>query len=360
MTRLTVGEPAPLFVAPTSSRPDYDFGTVAGRFIVLVFIPSSSSEAGQALGAALAADRALFDDDRCAFFGVSGDAEDQAQSRLKDDAPGVRWFYDPDGVIAGLYGVAEPGRDASPMWFLLDPMLRVLALGPLDVPRAMIDEVRRLPPLDAHAGGEVTAPVLIVPRVFEPGLCSALIDHYRQQGGEASGFMVQRDGRTVLAFDPSQKRRADCIIQDEQLRTDCRVRIQRRLVPEIAKAFQFQATRMERYLVACYSGEDRGRFAAHRDNTTKGTAHRRFAVTLNLNAGDYDGGELRFPEFGPRLYKPPTGGAVVFSCSLLHEALPVTRGLRYAFLPFLYDEAAAELRERNNPHLDPNIGEYRR
>jgi hypothetical protein len=26
----------------------------------------------------------------------------------------------------------------------------------------------------------------------------------------------------------------------------------------------------------------------------------------------------------------------VFSCALLHEALPVKRGKRYAFLPFLY------------------------
>jgi hypothetical protein len=45
MTRPTIGEPTPLFVAPTSSRPDYDFGTVAGRFIVLAFAPSSASPA---------------------------------------------------------------------------------------------------------------------------------------------------------------------------------------------------------------------------------------------------------------------------------------------------------------------------
>jgi hypothetical protein len=37
----------------------------------------------------------------------------------------------------------------------------------------------------------------------------------------------------------------------------------------------------------------------------------------------------------------------------------VTRGKRYAFLPFLYDEAAAAIREKNNRYLDPEIGEYR-
>jgi predicted 2-oxoglutarate/Fe(II)-dependent dioxygenase YbiX len=69
-------------------------------------------------------------------------------------------------------------------------------------------------------------------------------------------------------------------------------------------------------------------------------------VTINLNDG-FDGGELWFPEFGTRRYRPQLGGAVVFSCSLLHEATPVTRGLRYATLPFLYDDAAAQIRERN-------------
>jgi predicted 2-oxoglutarate/Fe(II)-dependent dioxygenase YbiX len=112
------------------------------------------------------------------------------------------------------------------------------------------------------------------------------------------------------------------------------------------KAFQFGASRIERYIVACYDGSQGGHFRAHRDNTTPGTAHRRFAVTLNLNE-DFDGGELWFPEFGDRRYRPPLGGAVVFSCSLLHEATPVTRGLRYASLPFLYDDAGAAIRAAN-------------
>ena len=42
---------------------------------------------------------------------------------------------------------------------------------------------------------------------------------------------------------------------------------------------------------------------------------------------------------------------MVFSCSLLHQAMPVTRGRRYAFLPFLYDEAAARVREANRASL---------
>jgi predicted 2-oxoglutarate/Fe(II)-dependent dioxygenase YbiX len=164
--------------------------------------------------------------------------------------------------------------------------------------------------------------------------------------------MRTENGKTVGKLDPNFKRRSDVTIQDPALRNAVVHRIHDRLAPEIKKAFQFKVTRIERYIVACYSGEDAGFFRAHRDNTTAGTAHRRFAVTINLNAEDYDGGELRFPEFGQRRYKAPTGGAVVFSCSLLHEALPVTRGLRYATLPFLYDDEAAAVREANRHLLE--------
>jgi hypothetical protein len=41
----------------------------------------------------------------------------------------------------------------------------------------------------------------------------------------------------------------------------------------------------------------------------------------------------------------------VLSCPLLHEATPVTRGRRYAFLPFLYDEEAAKVRQANLGHV---------
>ncbi|MNC94591.1 hypothetical protein D3C83_114830 [compost metagenome] len=44
---------------------------------------------------------------------------------------------------------------------------------------------------------------------------------------------------------------------------------------------------------------------------------------------------------------------MVFSCSLMHEALPVTRGRRYAFLPFLYDQAAAEVRRETDGLIVP-------
>jgi predicted 2-oxoglutarate/Fe(II)-dependent dioxygenase YbiX len=193
----------------------------------------------------------------------------------------------------------------------------------------------------------VPAPVLIVPRIFEPELCRTLTRYYEERGGEESGFMRDVGGKTVAVHDYGHKRRRDQEIAEEPLRKTCMVRIHDRLAPEILKAFQFRATRIERYIVACYEAETGGHFRPHRDNTTKGTAHRRFAVSLVLNTGEFEGGNLRFPEFGRQTYCPPAGGAVVFSCSLLHEATPVTKGKRYVFLPFLYDDAAARIRQEN-------------
>ena len=69
------------------------------------------------------------------------------------------------------------------------------------------------------------------------------------------------------------------------------------------------------------------------ERSSPGTAERRFAVTINLN-DDYDGGGVVFPEYGPDHYRPEAGGILIFSCSLIHEALPVTRGRRFALLNF--------------------------
>jgi predicted 2-oxoglutarate/Fe(II)-dependent dioxygenase YbiX/peroxiredoxin len=354
MTHLTPGDPAPWFTARTPARPDFQFGTVAGRPVVLSFIGSAGLAAGKAMLDGLLAQWARFDNRHASLFIVSQDGADEAQGRIPHGG-GVHVFWDFDARIAALYGLVGKGADGRPVQQLgsivLDPMLRVLRSVRLDSPdthaRAVIEALAT--PLPARP-----APVLLLPRVFEPDFCRALIGLYERGASAPSGFM-QTDpvtGKTVLRNDPKMKRRRDCIITDGAVRNAIQARLKRRLVPEIAKAFQFHATRIERHIVARYDAEEGGHFSAHRDNTTKGTAHRRFAVTINLNAEDYAGGDLVFPEFGQQAFRAPTGGALVFSCSLLHEARPVTAGSRYCFLPFLYDEAAAKIRQQNRGFLD--------
>ncbi len=85
--------------------------------------------------------------------------------------------------------------------------------------------------------------------------------------------------------------------------------------------------------------------------------HRRFAASINLNS-DYEGCDLIFPEFGRRIYRAPVGGAIVFSCGALHEVTPVTRGKRYAFVPFFYAEEDAALSKANNIYLRDGEARY--
>jgi predicted 2-oxoglutarate/Fe(II)-dependent dioxygenase YbiX len=243
---------------------------------------------------------------------------------------------------------------------VLDPTLRVLAIFPMpgdgDGGAAVVlDYLQTLPPPERFAGFEIPAPILVLPNVFEPDFCRVLVETYEREGGAESGFMREVDGKTVLLRDHAHKRRQDCTIEDQALRRAIQVRIVRRVAPEIARIYAFDATRMERYIVGCYAAEDAAHFRAHRDNTSKGTAHRRFALSINLNA-DFAGGELSFPEYGPRAYKAGPGTAIVFPCNLLHAVSPVTQGRRYAFLPFLYDDAAAKVREENDQFLEDSTG----
>ena len=366
---LSPGDPAPWFTARNRSNPMYKFDTTAGLYVVLSFIGSAAQDYSQSLLKAVTNGplRQHFNDEKCAFFAVSTDPADEAGNRLPHIVPGIRHFYDHDRAVSTLYGAIQADGMVQryvPFTLVLDPQLRVITTIPLanaDEHHAQLTRIlTNLPALDDHAGVALNAPVLIVPRVFEPEFCRELIGLYEQNGGKPSGFMRQQGNATVAMLDPTFKKRKDFTFETEPeyepLRATIRQRLIKRLIPEIQKAFQYKVTRIERYIVACYEGEEGGFFRRHRDNTTAGTAHRRFACTLNLNAEDYDGGELVFPEFGTRTYRAPTGGAVIFSCSLLHEATPVTRGTRFAFLPFLYDDAASKIRQENSGVIRDDTG----
>lgn len=344
------GEPAPLFGGDLDNDRDFGFGKVGGRWIILQFLPRLSMDLVRDAHQVILDRASLFDDVNACYFGVISDPADLA-SGPRTRMPGRRYFKDLSEEIARLYGQKIEGG-YRPLTFLIDPMFRVVAVEPLRRTAEALDLLEHYMAAERSALVEGMAPVLTVPRIFEPEFCKTLIDYYERSGGAKSGFMRQVGEKTVVVHDAAVKRRKDVTIEDENVRTAALARIRRRLLPMIERAYNWRGTRIERYLIACYSSEDQGFFNVHRDNTTAATLHRKFAVTINLNAEDYDGGGLRFPEYGPRTYKPPTGGATVFACGLLHEATPVTRGVRYAFLPFLYDEESVKIREQNAHLVD--------
>jgi predicted 2-oxoglutarate/Fe(II)-dependent dioxygenase YbiX len=183
------------------------------------------------------------------------------------------------------------------------------------------------------------APLLVVPDVLGPEQCAELIAVWEQQGHSETGVESSTGGGRAEQRSAQLKRRRDHVVGDPQRSRELAATIGRRVMPELSKAFAYHASRFEGFKIACYQASDRGFFSAHRDNLSPATAHRRFALTLNLNDG-YQGGQLRFAEYGPELYRPAPGAALLFSCSHLHEVLEVTAGRRFVLLSFLFGEEA--------------------
>jgi len=196
------------------------------------------------------------------------------------------------------------------------------------------------------------APVLTVPQVLDPDHCRRLIDHW-QHGAKLDNMV---SSQTVKAQQKeTTKVRGDVMLPIGSAESNELLAVmRRRLLPEVSKAFNFDVTRFEPFRVGCYDSADGGRFAPHRDNTTPVTAHRRYALVINLNTGDYEGGYLRLPEYGPQLLMLPRGGAVVFSCSLLHLATPVMKGRRFVVVGFFWAEEDQILFEQSHADKFPD------
>lgn len=354
--RIVLGDPVPWFAAPLIGDGAFNLSVAAGRWIVLAFLGSpAQAQAERELTDLLRAAH-LFHEDRIVFYGILAAPPHDPAPYLTRTGTAVSFLADYDGAIARAFGAGE-----TPRTVVLDPMLRAVADIPWDHAGGHAETVRNvlqsLPAVDDSAGVPLTAPVLIVPRVFDFPLCDVLIQFYDKIGGKESGFLLDVDGKTARIVDHRLKRRSDLNVAHPQLREAIRDQIVRRLVPAVERFFQFQATRMDRYIVACYDSAVGGHFYRHRDNVNLGAQHRRFAVSINLNK-DYEGCDLVLPEFGSRPYRAPHGGAMVFSCGALHQVTPVTRGRRYAFLAFLYGEADAALREANNAKLHQSAAQY--
>lgn len=355
MVPLTVGDPAPWFTLPSTSNPTYHFDTVGGyRLILFCFGSAKNSLVAPVIQEFCALQPQLAAAD-IPFFGLSTDPGDQVLASQIISPTYCKFLWDFEQTVSQQYGVCAANQPYQPTAFVINENLHIAAVFPLDQPAGytakILDYVTRLPQPEPPSMAARQAPVLYIPQVLNPEFCQELVQLHKTSGGRDSGFMRDVNGKTVEILDPGFKKRRDINLADTPLLDTINQLVIRRVKPEIEKAYQFSITRFERHIVACYDASNQGFFNRHRDNTTKGTAHRRFAMTLNLNTGDYEGGCLRFPEYGTQLYRPNIGEAVIFSCSLLHEATPVTSGERYALLSFFYGDEDALVRERNRQYL---------
>jgi predicted 2-oxoglutarate/Fe(II)-dependent dioxygenase YbiX len=314
------------------------FDPFPGRTIALAFLGSALDPAAEAALTALSAHRRLVEEGKAAFFAVVGKSGVNPESALETRFPPIRFLWE-GGEMGRAFG-------ADRCWVILDPMLRVIDVAALDESERVFAYLRRLPSLTESFAPSPPAPILTLANVFEPELCAHLVECFERGDGKESGFMQDQGARSLENFDRHWKRRRDFHLTDQRLIANLRARIGRRICPEIKKAFQMRLTRIERDLVARYDAETGGHFGPHRDDTGLSVAHRQFAISINLNA-EFEGGEISFPEYALRSFKATPGTAIVFSASILHQVSRVTRGRRYVFLTFLFDEEAERLRQAN-------------
>lgn len=346
---LDVGDIVPKWPLKRRNGEPFDVHADAesGNIHVLVFLGDPGSETSRAVVQAFSAERDAFD-----ALGVrvrlvvSGMAAGDLPFPVVSDTDGSA------SRMAGLTVAQLPGLGGK----VTGGGLSVLVIAPNQHLAARIGPdagnpadaaLAAIRPIaDRRRAGLVPvmhAPVLVVPDVFNDADCKRLINIYAMQGNEfVEPGHNQLQGRTtdckMRIPDYGRDDRIDHWVCSAETNNVIDGRIGPRLIPEIQRAFNYRVTRHERYRIACYEGAQKGSKHGHRDNTQPVVAHRRFAVTINLNSDEYEGAEIRFPEFSEAVYKPPAGAAIVFSCSLLHEVMPMRSGRRFALLAFLFGE----------------------
>jgi predicted 2-oxoglutarate/Fe(II)-dependent dioxygenase YbiX len=348
---IQIGDFAESLTQYTSFGPDFDLDLLAGRHVVMLF--AGTLQNAVALDAL---DRLrqlpVFNGKDAVLLVVLGGNADKPSASAHLNSKGIGVVYDHDFRVSRYFGAApvEPDAKAEIKYrqiiCVLNPRMQIDSVFGIEHVDQAVAYVEGFDDVGSFLGFEVFAPILVIPNVFEAPLRALLIEQYKEDARDITGSMRRSGSQTVEVVDKKHKVRRDYLVEDQGLLDIITNRIRTRVRPEIKKIHQFEVTRIERNLVGCYTAEDGGHFGAHRDNTTPATVHRKFALSVNLN-DDFDGGEVCFPEYGTRSYRAPAGGAVVFSCSLLHAVTRVTRGARYAYLPFLYDSEGSRVRAAN-------------
>lgn len=322
---------------------------VMGDPVLLVFDrspPHSSPESGMRLLRAVAGLQKRLEAVSSTIFVLTRRSPDQvsAISRSADVAFPV--LSDKDGKVFEAYGIDAADALAEPVSVVMDPNGRVVEIfentqiaEPFDRVLACLkkmDSDRPRGTLGIHP------PVLVVPNVMAPDLCRRMIEIWHRpvplwdgDGTVSAGFDVERGDFKVR--NASYGNVIQYVLRDLELSQFIDNEVMRRVAPEIRKAFGYRPARREEYRIACYDSAENGSLPAHRDNPTEATRHRRFTMSVNLNNDEFDGGQIAFRESSDHRYEVERGTAIVWSCSLLHEILPVTSGKRFILATHLID-----------------------
>jgi len=143
--------------------------------------------------------------------------------------------------------------------------------------------------------------------------------------------------------DTKSKHRIDAY-PDKTLELKLDDKFTKSLLPELKKVYHIDIDYRETYKVCCYDAEFNGRFHPHRD-TPHPYSHRRYAFVLALN-NEFEGGGLRVPEYGDKLYVPPVRSAIIFPCMCYHEVVPIQKGKRFVVISFFFSQDEIDAKDK--------------
>ena len=329
----------PFCAGMKANRQFYSFDAQAGRAAVLILTNVPNAPRLHSIVAALVAHHQHFDKFEADLILL---APFGAAPAVFESGPAADYGVD---TIVSHNGLFEACGlcDETVMIIVIDRATRVMmswrADDWSDFPDLLVVETVRRIAREPSIACALPAPLLAIPALLGPSLCQNLIERFNSMPTFESGVTGSSpEGQPQHRVDHARKRRRDLMLfKDDDLREAVAQRISCVCFPEIRRAFQHDVSHIDRILVARYDSESGGYFRRHRDNAAPAVAFRRFALSVNLNTGAYEGGNLLFPEYNDHRYCPQVGEGIIFSASLLHEATSVTAGQRYVLLTFLHD-----------------------
>jgi hypothetical protein len=303
---LLPGDRIPEFILPDAEARLHNFyELVRGRPAVLVLAANTARQEQWDEIKGYADIAPVLDNAGVDLFIVTNDGiESMTMVSKAIPAPAI-WLADIKGVVNLALRTGGKLDKSGLISLFIDSDQRVIAIKgaePGHAPWAL--SVLRGLSAEAPLALGAVAPVLILPRVLDEETCRRLLS---------------REGLSITPTPIANPTEAEALSR----------LLLRRIGPEVDRVFSFDDFRFESLALrqedaaAGSSALDR-----RRDNSDPEAAGRSFALILDLEPGAYEGGGLRFPEYGPHLYRLATGAALVHAGGILRELLPITSGRR--------------------------------
>jgi len=337
---LEPGDFMPFFYAMDTNDADRAIELYGGKHVMLTFLPTNNFDALKTFFTELNRQTAQAKPEAWQIFVLNDTVANLKLLRERLGITHLLWA-DPGSKIAQSLGLCRAGEATQPVAFVLNTNLQIMHVhagkDPANLAAALVQDcnAEQQKHREKNASPVVLSelpPALIVPNVLSPELCRKCIESFHS----GHTFQGTVGASKATGYRPDTKKRVDHIAHGKLLE-ELDDKLSRSFFPEIRKIFGCEITHRELYKIGLYTGEQKGFFKQHRDNFDEPLGYRRIASTIHLS-DDYEGGGLRFPEYGSNIYRPTLGSGIAFSCSTLHEALPVTKGERFVLVGFFHGE----------------------